>query len=208
MSKKPDPEQLQLSIMYAENLLRPESWVEKAEDLLRAARLLEEKLVRFWEAVSPNAEVPDELAGLGNLQAPYFMLVAYAIENYCKAYLVRENEEELRKRVLKKLPRYLSEHDLAKLAERIGLPLDAPEEELLARLTRCSVWAGRYPVPAGANRMRNIEEFSDSRKHLLAYFAAPDVPRLRKFLERLRQHPNPSSEGAAQTVAAAERAAR
>ena len=38
MPKKPDPEQLQLSIMYAENLLRPESWIEKAEDLLGAAR--------------------------------------------------------------------------------------------------------------------------------------------------------------------------
>ena len=197
MPKKLDRAQLQLSIMYAENLVRPESWFVKAADLLRAAHLLEGELVRFWEAVSPDAELPDELAGLANLQSPYFMLVAYAVDNYCKAYLVRENEAEIRNRVLKKLPRYLDEHDLARLVARIGLAIDAPEEELLARLTRCSTWAGRYPVPAGPNGMRNIEEFSDGRKHLLAYFAAPDVPRIHKFLERLRHYVNPSGEGAA-----------
>ena len=188
MAKKPDSATLQLSIMYAENLIRSESWVAKAEELLAASRLLEEKLTRFWAALSPSGEVPAELAGFGSLQAPYFMLVAYALENYCKAYLVRRNEPKLRNRILTRLPDYLKDHDLARLVARVDFPLAAPEEELLARLTRCSLWAGRYPVPTGPNGMLNIQEFSDGRKYLLAYFAGPDLKRIHDFIDRLRQH--------------------
>jgi hypothetical protein len=200
MSKKPDSVSLQRSIIYAEALIRHDCWIEKAEELLAAARLLEEKLLRFWAAVSPNKEVPAELAGLGSLQAPYFMLIAYAIENYCKAFLVRENEPQLRSRTFTKLPDYLNDHDLARLAGRLGLPLDVPEEELLARLTRCSLWAGRYPVPASPNGMRNVEEFSNGRKYLLAYFSAPDLKRIHDFIERLRRHVSLAGRDDSQTA--------
>jgi len=193
MPEKSDPAQYQLASMYAKNFLRSESWIEKAEDLLGASHLLEEKLVCFWESLSHEVDAAEELAYLGNLQAPYFMLVAFAIENFCKAYLIRKNERDLRNRLFRRLPSYINEHDLARLAKRVDLPLDAPEEELLARLTRCSIWAGRYPVPATPNGMRNIEEFSDGRRYLLCYFSAPDIPRVHKFLERLRLHVDPPS---------------
>ncbi len=77
-----------------------------------------------------------------------------------------------------------NDHDLSRLVRRLDMSLDAHEEELLARLARCSVWAGRYPVPAGPDGMRNIQEFSDGRNYLLAYFAAPDLQRVHDLLER------------------------
>lgn len=177
--------------MYTKALLCPRSWIQKADELMEAAHLLEIELTRHWSSVSLEGEVPEvppELIGLGNLQAPYFMLVAYAIENYCKAELVRANEKELRNRVLiKRLPKYLNDHDLRRLVGRLKLSLSILEEELLARLTRCSLWVGRYPVPTGSNGMRNLEQFSDGRAYLLAYFAAPDRQRIHDFVVRLRE---------------------
>ena len=188
MSRKLDSATLRLSIMYAEQLIQPENWVAKAEELLAASRLLEEKLNRYRVALSPNGEISAELAGLGGLQAPYFMLIAYALENYCKAYLVLKNEPELRNCVLNKLPEYHRDHDLVRLVASVDFPLTVPEEELLARLTRCSRWAGRYPVPTGPNGMLNVQEFSDGQKYLLAYFAQPDVERIHDFIGRIRKH--------------------
>ncbi len=179
------------SLMYTKALLCPRSWIQMADQLMEAAHLLEIELTRYWSSVSLEGKVPavpPELMGLGNLQAPYFMLVAYAIENYCKAELVRANEEELRKSTLiKRLPKYLKDHDLRHLVGRLELSLTVLEEELLARLTRCSLWVGRYPVPVGPNGMRNVEQFSDGRPYLLAYFAAPDRQRIHDFVTRLRK---------------------
>lgn len=177
-------------LIYTKALLCPRSWIQKADQLMEAAHLLEIELTRYWNSVSLEDEVPEvppELVSLGNLQAPYFMLVAFAIENYCKAELVQANKKELRNRILKRLPKYLNDHDLRRLVGRLKLSLSVREEELLARLTRCSLWVGRYPVPTGSNGMRNVEQFSDGRVYLLAQFTGADCQRIHDFVVRLRK---------------------
>jgi hypothetical protein len=104
---------------------------------------------------------------------PYFVLIAYAIENLFKATLVHLNRESLRNRLLSSLPRYISEHDLIKLAHRVAFSVSVPDEDLLARLTRNSVLAGRYPVPTGPDGFRALEQYSDG----LVYFTAFLLPR-------------------------------
>ncbi|MEE9324700.1 MAG: hypothetical protein V3U90_04005, partial [Dehalococcoidia bacterium] len=63
--------------------------------------------------------------------------------------------------------------------------LSVPEEDLLARLSRNSVWAARYPVPTRPNGIRALQQFSDGRSYLTAYFGPNDVDRLQELLDRL-----------------------
>ena len=96
------------------------------------------------------------------------------------------DRKSLRNRLLRALPPFLKEHDLIKLARRVKFPLSVLEEELLTRLSRNSVWAACYPVPTGPNGIRAMQEFSDGRSYLTAYFGPTDVDRPKQFMDRLR----------------------
>lgn len=181
-----DRNQIQQAILFSERLREIYGWVSKAEELLSAANILESEIVKMWAEVKMENGRVIQTSGRPNVQAQYFMLTAYAIENYFKALLIHRNRAVLRNRLLSSLPRYLNEHDLVKLAQRVNQKLSLPEQDLLIRLSRSSVWAARYPVPTGPSRDRAMEQFSDGRVYFTAYFAPGDIDRLRDFLDRLR----------------------
>ena len=186
--KKLSPEQILQAIEFSERLTDANLWIHKAQELLAAARVLEKQVERYWSKFRvEDGRVVGSYGGT-NVQATYFMLVAYAAENYCKAVLVHTNRDCLRNRVLTKIPVYINEHNLLNLARQVKLELSLHEEELLSRLSRNSIWAARYPVPTGPDGLRAIEQFSDGKAHLTAYLGPHDVSRIHHLLDHLSGH--------------------
>lgn len=62
------------------------------------------------------------------------------------------------------------------------------DEELLRRLTLSAVWRGRYPVPLYYRG--GEEKFKDGKRYSLEVLGASDIPRIKDFVHRLRQHVN------------------
>lgn len=186
--KKLTSEQRLFTIKLSEGLLDVNLWIKKAEELLVAAEILEMQVNSWWSEVHyENGEYigPNENE---NVQAAYSMLVAYAIENYCKSLLMHGNREFLKNKIIIKVPHYIKHHDLIKLARSIDLDLTTHEEELLSRLTRNSVWAARYPIPVDLDRFRLTQTLSDGNAYLLAYSVPDDVKLINQFLDRLRKY--------------------
>jgi hypothetical protein len=173
------------AIQFSKSFADPHLWVRKAEELLAAARLIEAEIQAQWAEIEVEGIRIIRTSGRIDIQGPYFVLIAYAVENLFKATLVHLNRESLRNRLLSSLPRYVSEHDLIKLAHRVAFSVSVPDEDLLARLTRNSVWAGRYPVPTGPDGFRALEQYSDGRVYLTAFFAPKDIDRLHDLLSTL-----------------------
>jgi len=184
--RKLDPRRLYEAIQFSEQLSSPDLWLRKAEELLAAARFLENEIHAQWTEIEIENERIVRTSGRINVQGQYFLLVAYAAENFFKGLLVHRNRDKLRNWLLSSLPAYLKEHDLLKLAQRVGFSTAVPDQDLLARLSRNSIWAGRYPVPTGPDGVRAVQQYMDRRFYLTAFFAPKDVDRLHELLDRLR----------------------
>ena len=79
------------------------------------------------------------------------MLLAFAIENQCKAVLVSKQPQLISGNA--RLPGSLVTHDLGKLVGACGVAVTSTESAVLARLSEYT-WAGRYPVPTDAIRRK------------------------------------------------------
>jgi hypothetical protein len=141
---------------YAEEfkarLLDPEAWQQTARQLLEAAALLEPKINEFWQNMRSQSMLVSTSWRSWNDEfiAIYFMLCAFAIENLLKGQIIRTNQVEICALIEggSALPKFLKGHDLYKLTLDAGFPeLAKYDEGLLRRLSRCSVWYGRYPIP-------------------------------------------------------------
>src|SRR4030042_4387894 len=113
--KKIGSSMLPQAIQFSEQLADPHLWVRKAEDLLAAARLREAEIQAQWAEIEIEGGRIIRTSGRINIQGPYFVLIAHAVENLFNATLFHRNREFLRNRLLSSLPRYVSEHDLIKL---------------------------------------------------------------------------------------------
>jgi len=186
--KKLKPNRYPLAIQFSERFRRTDLWIAKGEELLTAAKILEADLKPKWSKVRVKKnKVVSAATGL-DVQSVYSMLIAYSIENFCKVLLIHRNRESLKNRLLTKIPNYIKEHDLQKLVNAIQLKLSVHEQELLTRLSRNSIWAARYPVPTEPNGIQTIEQFSNGRNYLTAYFGPRDFDRIQRFLDRLRKY--------------------
>lgn len=186
--KKLQPHELQLAIQFSEALTNTGLWIGMAEDLLAAAKLLEAEVMQYWSEVRVEAGRVVSAPHRKTVQGPYFLLTAYLLENYFKALLVHKNREFFRTKLLTKIPDYIKEHDLLRLAREVSMKLTIVEEELLSRLSRSSMWAARYPVPTGPNAITAIRRFSDGNTYLVAYFGPEDIGRVHAFIKRLREY--------------------
>ena len=131
-SKKRTRLEWQFLIQYQEQVLAPVYWIKQADELIQASKKLEPSLKRYWVAVLEHFDPkkgtynpPPKFKPKKLLQAPYFMLVAYAIENYFKAVLIAQFEAAYKSEILRtgKLPRALNNHDLLGLAEGTNFKL-------------------------------------------------------------------------------------
>jgi len=184
--RKPDPRRTYEAIQFSEQMSEPHLWLRKANELLAAARVLEKEIQAQWAEIEVQDRRIVRTSGRIDVHAPYFLLVAYAVENFFKGLLVHRNRAELQGRVLSSLPKYLNEHDLLKLAKSVEFQAGVPDQDLLTRLSRNSIWAGRYPVPTGPDGARTLQKYTDGRVYLTALFYQNDIDRVHDLLDRLR----------------------
>jgi len=186
---------LSMSIEYSERLSDWKQWENQADELLKAAKLLEPHVREYWSMVTTDfkeGRYSDPLKSPRtppfNPQSAYSMLVAYALENLLKAIIIRHHQNDLRGRLFRKLPDVVVKtHNLKDLAKKANIPTTLEEEDLLVRLSRVSTWAGRYPIPIEDTHLKNVETYSDGKPYLTACFYPEDADRLNNLLLRVKQ---------------------
>ena len=143
---------MQRLIQYQEQVLTPHLWINQADELITASKKFAPSIKKYWLTVGkyydPKSHIYSPPAGFKPtklLQSTYFMLVAYAIENYFKAILVADSKFEFRNEIMQtgKLPKALKRHNLVKLAGETGFSLNDIELNLLTRLYRNSFLQAR-----------------------------------------------------------------
>jgi hypothetical protein len=195
--KNPLSQYPQFVVDYLQRLHNLQSWVDDADKLLEAAKVLEPQLRDFWHVVQTNAKEGRYNKGgepphipPSDLHGPYFILVSYALENFFKALIIRDRGDEIDNQFLQtgRLPGLIKEHDLVKLAKRANVKIDIKEEDALTRLSRFSKWKSRYPVPAKLSGLQNILEYSDGKGYFADYFKPDDPEQLDAIVKRVKDH--------------------
>ena len=196
-NKSPLSKNPQFFIQYIENLLDWELWVDKADKLLEASKILEPQIRDFWNVVINNAKEGRYNEGgepphipPSNIQDPYFILISYALENLLKALIIRDRSDEIRSQFAQKgrLPSLIKEHDLARLSKKANIKMDIKEEDILTRLSRFSKWKSRYPVPVKLSDMQNLLKYSNGKVYFTDYFKPGDLDQLDAIVKRVKDH--------------------
>jgi len=186
-------------IEYQERVLTPYSWINQADELIQASKKLEPSIKKYWLTTSKYF---DPIKGTYNpppgfklkklLQSTYFILVAYAIENYFKAIMITDMITEckaiIRDEIFQtgKLPKALKEHNLMSLAKSAKFALNDIEIGLLTRVYRSSLWQGRYPVPVNAGQLNSMVIHS-GKAFFTAFLAPADINNLNILIRRIKK---------------------
>ena len=182
------PNQILNAINFSERLTDTKLWLMMADDLIAAANILEVEVVKYWSEIQIENNRIVKISNRKYVQGAYSLLIAYALENYFKALLIHRNIESLKGKLLNKLPKYLSSHNLCQLASKSKFKLTLLEEDILSRLSRSSIWAARYPIPVGPNALNSMHILSNGKAHLAAYYSPNDISNINTFIDRLRSH--------------------
>ncbi len=197
VKKNPLSRHPQFVVLYLDQLLNLWSWLEKADKLLEASKILEPQLREFWNVVLTNAkEGRYNKGGLppktppSDLHGPYFILVSYALENLFKALIIRDRSDEIRSQFAQTggLPNLIKKHNLSKLSKEANIKMNIKEEDILIRLSRQSKWKSRYPVPVELSDMRNILKYSNGKGYFTDYFKPDDLDQLDAIVKRVKDH--------------------
>ncbi|HCO94314.1 MAG TPA: hypothetical protein DIU00_10235 [Phycisphaerales bacterium] len=182
------PDQILHAIDFSERLTDTKLWLRMADDLIAAANILEIEVVKYWSEIQFENNRIVKISNRKYVQGAYSLLIAYALENYFKALLIHRNIESLKGKLLTKLPKYLSSHNLCQLASKSKFKHDLSEEDLLSRLSRSSIWAARYPIPVEPNALNAIHILSNGKAHLAAFYSPNDINHIHNFINRLRNY--------------------
>ena len=87
-----------------------------------------------------------------------------------------------------KLPQELKgyNHDLVTLAKGSNFTLTHIETGLLTRLSRNSLWQGRYPVPASADQLNSMA-IHNGKAFFTAFLAPADINNLTTVIRRIKK---------------------
>ncbi len=196
-NKSPLSKHPQFFIQYIENLLNWGLWVDKANKLLEASKILESQIQDYWNVVKNNFKQGRYNKGgepphipPSDLHDPYFILISYALENLLKALIIRDRSDEIRSQFAQtgRLPSLIKEHDLVRLSKKSNIKLDITEEDILMRLSRQSKWKSRYPVPVELSDMMNILKYSDGKAYFADYYKPDDLGLLDAIVKRVKDH--------------------
>jgi len=179
------PDQILHAIDFSERLTDAKLWLRMADDLIAAANILEAEVVKYWSEIQFENGKLVKISNRKYVQGAYSLLVAYALENYFKALLIHRNMGSLKGKLLTKLPPYLSSHNLCQLASKSKFKHDLIEQDLLSRLSRSSIWAGRYPIPVEPNALNAMHILSNGKAHLAAFYSPNDINHIHDLVDRL-----------------------
>lgn len=164
-------------------------WIRSANHLLQSSLLLKPKITELWENYRAHAKDQTQPLMADHYQGPYFMLVAYALENFFKAAIVRQHSKHFKQRFKldKKFPKELQGHDLIDLSTNATYITLQGEEDLLRRLTRSAIWYGRYPVPLNYKHTSGNEKFKDGKEYSTSWFGEDDLTRIDSLIDNIKQ---------------------
>ena len=195
--KNPLSQYPQFVALYLDQLLEPWFWVDKADKLLEASKLLEQQLRDYWSVVLTNAKEgryneggePPNIPPL-DLHDPYFILVSYALENLFKAIIIRDRSDEIRRQFVQagSLPNLIKTHELARLAREANIKIDIKEEHVLKRLSRWVKWKSRYPVPVELSDMRSFLRHSNGKEYFVDYFKPDVLDEISNIVKRVKDN--------------------
>jgi len=197
VKKNPLSQHPQFVVLYLDQLLNPWFWIDKADKLFEASKVLEPRLRDFWNVVLTNAKEGRYNKGgehpnppLPDLHGPYFILISYALENLFKALIIRDRSDEIRSQFAQtgRLPSLIKGHDLIRLSKKANIKMDIKEEDILTRLSRQSKWKSRYPVPVELSDMQNLLKYSNSKVYFTDYFKPDDLDQLNAIVKRVKDH--------------------
>lgn len=180
---------------YLEKLLDPRVWVNMADEMLEASKVLEPQLRQYWSVVMTREKERKYNRGKEfpyspppNLHGPYFILVSYGLENLFKAIIVRERGDEIRSEFAQKgtLPSLIKRHNLVELSKNANIEMDIKEENVLTRLSRLSKWKSRYPVPVEVREIQNVIPNSDGKPIFTDYYAPGDLDQISAIVQKIR----------------------
>lgn len=149
-------------------------WLVKAAELLKAANLLWQQFLDDLEAFQKGERQEEPFIGSTAL-----MLYGLAVENLLKAGLAHQ-----RKATTSNGSFGLKSHELAPLAEQLGLSLTDAEAELLERLEAFVSWAGRYPIPLVAQDL--YPRSMSTGQHAIHGVSSFDASEVNAIVEKIR----------------------
>lgn len=156
----------QMRIDYATRLSDPDSWLWMAQALFSTAELLEAQIYPLWVELDKKISVRNVAKEhhdpefdkdyarvafeISNAENVYLMLMGYCLENLLKAYIISKKREVTYEEVFKegKLPKEVRSHNLETLIKKCQLQVNEELNPILRRLSRHTVWIGRYPMAA------------------------------------------------------------
>jgi hypothetical protein len=173
---------------FTADLLDLNKWFLAAADLLASAELLEPSVRSWWRSFLKRLDGSEVETPERRVQRVYFMLLGFAVENLCKAVLIKRLSATERVAVRKDgtLPSRFKTHDLFELLSQIGFPLDEFDDTLIPRLETASQWYGRYPVPVHASK-RFLRTLPGGTEVTTALYASFDPVQAGEFIERLKK---------------------
>lgn len=139
---------------YAKLVCNADIWVSTARRLLASAELIGGEAIRRWEDMDfrkpddQKFKIQDQFTPI-DFQAVYLMLSGFALENLFKAYFIRKNRDSTNQSIKEsgEIPGVIKNHDLRKLAQLCEMSLTDEMANLLDRITKHSIWRGRYHFP-------------------------------------------------------------
>lgn len=178
---------------YRARLSDTSLWIEKADQMVSAARLLEPSIISYWEKVRDdhvyNKSFKQEPAlnttHYPFLQDVFFMLAAYALENYFKAAILSQPEH--RSVIAEaKLPKEAQGHKLLLLAGHAGFKIDEDKVDklFLRKLEEHSLWRGRYPAPLIYHKL--VTSYTiNGRNYFTSFLAPTEIPPVNDLIDRV-----------------------
>ena len=114
----------------------PMYWFNKSSDLRGAAGALDFCMENQKEhSISDSIGLGTDYDMIVGTYGVYRMLCGMSLELIYKAIIISKDQK------------YKPTHNLVKLGEAAGIPLNNDEIALLEILTQCVIWEGRYPTP-------------------------------------------------------------
>ena len=167
-------------------------WFRAADELQQAVDLLKPQVTGWWAGVvqwEKSKERPRPFPALG-CHSIAMMLMAFVVENLCKGALIRNGLVDISPEQLAQsgLPSAIKTHRLRTLIKAVEMPTDDNEQELLSRMTRCSLWRGRYPVNVKYDEAIHSLMMDDGKKYSAAWFGEKDIERMDALVAKLRSH--------------------
>jgi hypothetical protein len=177
---------------YANSVSNWRSWFDAADEMQFAAEILKPHVLAWWAGTVEWSERRGQLRKFPFLgcHSIAMMLLAYVVENLCKGRLIRDGLVDVSYDTLVHggIPQVMKTHKLRDLVRAVGLDTTEEEQELLSRMTRASMWRGRYPAPVKYDDAIHTLSLDTGTKHSAAWYGADDLARIEAFVARVRDN--------------------